>query len=71
VFRRLTHLYATAAFLGCLVYAGAGWLELPAQNRMVVGVAAILLLRLAGIRWQLSLPEFESSDGPAKVPVER
>jgi uncharacterized membrane protein YeiH len=58
VFRREIHIYATAAFCGAglfllLHHFFPNW----AFNRLVT-VAAILLLRLAGIRWKLGLPLF-------------
>ena len=65
VFRKKIYLYATAAF------CGAGLFLLlrhffPGQpvNRLIA-VGAILLLRLAGIRWKLGLPLFQPRSADA------
>jgi uncharacterized membrane protein YeiH len=58
VFRREIYLYATAATFGSLLYvwlARAGW---PDGRAGAVGIVTILALRLAAIRWRLSLPTF-------------
>jgi uncharacterized membrane protein YeiH len=57
VFRRETRLYATAAIVGCTVFLLLHSLSLPMAS--LVGSAFILLLRIAAIRFSLSLPEFE------------
>ncbi len=60
VFRREIHLYATAALAGACVYVAAQ----PAGP--VVSAAAgfftVLIIRLAAIRWKVSLPEFSPRD---------
>jgi len=62
VFRREIYLYATAALIGSLVYVVlAKWSGAERAN-LVAGVLVILLLRLAGIRWKLSLPVFVPHD---------
>lgn len=62
VFRREIHLYATAAAVGCVGFVALrriGWAEeLAAESGMVL----ILGLRLAAIRWKLSLPLFRRHD---------
>ena len=60
VFRSEIHLYATAALIGsalCLGLRAAGVSELVA---LLAGGVTVLLLRLAGIYWKLSLPLFET-----------
>ncbi|MDZ4685084.1 MAG: trimeric intracellular cation channel family protein [Planctomycetaceae bacterium] len=64
VFRTQIYLYATAAMVGAMVYltAAALWPKHPAN--LIVGAAVILTLRLAALRWQIRLPEFEPRDEP-------
>jgi uncharacterized membrane protein YeiH len=58
VFRPYIYLYATAAFCGGSLYILLGcWLD-NAQMNMVLGTAATLALRLAGIKWRIGLPLF-------------
>jgi uncharacterized membrane protein YeiH len=60
VFRKETHFYATAAFCGCAVYVLlASFCPTDSQRNVVTGVAITLLLRLASIRWKVTLPVFE------------
>ena len=60
VFRKETHFYATAAFCGALVYVVlARWAPGAQQGNLAAGALTALLLRLASIRWKLSLPVFE------------
>lgn len=59
VFRPHICLYATAALLGAALYmAMQSWWP-AVEWHMLVGTSATLLLRLVGIRWNLSLPVFE------------
>lgn len=70
VFRRRIYLYATAALCGGLVFVGLnyGWPDHPHAS-VLAGVVVTLALRLAAIRWRLSLPEFEhKDDGPTTTP---
>jgi uncharacterized membrane protein YeiH len=62
VFRQETYFYATAAFVGALVYVVIErWIPgNPAGG--VVGAGIILALRLASIQWKLSLPVFEAGN---------
>jgi uncharacterized membrane protein YeiH len=59
VFGREIYLYATAALAGAIAFVGlersfpSAWLNLPA------GAALTLALRMAGIRWRLTLPLFD------------
>ncbi len=56
VFRPHIYLYATAAFFGAAVYVVMGHWSTDQQLNMIVGTTAVLVLRLAGIRWRITLP---------------
>jgi uncharacterized membrane protein YeiH len=60
VFRPEIHLYATAALCGASAFVGAHFLGLNLAGATVVGAAVVLALRLAAIRWKISLPALES-----------
>lgn len=60
VFRREIYLYATAAFGGCLVFVLMQRAAIDRQTGLVVAASVILVLRLAGLRWKLALPEYRS-----------
>ncbi len=67
VFRREIYLYATAAFFGASVYVLAcKWMP-DAQATMIIGTAATLLLRLAGIRWRIALPMFRPREDKGEL----
>lgn len=67
VFRTHIYLYATAAMVGSVVYlAGSLWLGKHPAN-LLVGAGTILILRLAALRWQIRLPEFDS-EGTGQPP---
>ncbi len=61
VFRREIRLYATAAAAGCCVLIALRCWSPNLGNLvpMFTGAAVTLGMRLAAIRWQLALPEFE------------
>ena len=63
VFRKEIYLYATAAFCGAGLFVLLGHF-FPSQplNRLIAA-GAILLLRLAAIRWKLGLPLFQPRSG--------
>lgn len=66
VFQPEIHLYATAALCGAIIFMvllAAGFAELAAT---AIAIGATFSLRLAGIRWRLTLPVFEPHE-----PVER
>jgi uncharacterized membrane protein YeiH len=63
VFRREIYLYATAAFFGAAVFVLLRTWSPDARLNMIVGTAATLLLRLAGIRWRIALPMFRPREG--------
>jgi uncharacterized membrane protein YeiH len=58
VFRREIYLYATAAFVGALICVLLAAVEVAAAWSFLGGFSATLLLRLAGIKWRMSLPIF-------------
>jgi uncharacterized membrane protein YeiH len=62
VFRPGIYLYATAAFVGSAGYFGLRRLGVDSGTNTLASVAAILALRLAGIRWRLSLPVFTARE---------
>jgi uncharacterized membrane protein YeiH len=68
VFRPEIRLYATAAIVGATVFVGAHHLAPQANWPMLVGVGVTFGIRLAAIRWALSLPVFESQDPPSAPP---
>lgn len=59
VFRPEIRLYATAAVVGAAVFVGAHHLAPAADWPMLTGVGTVLAIRLAAIRWAVSLPVFE------------
>ena len=64
VFRPEIHLYATASILGAAVYAAVVKIGEPPSHALWIGLSTVLVLRLAGIRWRISLPVFESQPPP-------
>ena len=58
VFRPDIYLYATAAFFGGIVYLILLHWGVDVQVNMFISLGVVLALRLAGIRWCLSLPVF-------------
>ena len=53
-------LYATAVAIGALAYVLLRhWLP-PSENHRYIGMAVILVLRLASLRWKLRLPTFRT-----------
>jgi uncharacterized membrane protein YeiH len=60
VFQPDVNLYATAVFVGALVFVLLQkWLPVSESHRYI-GMAVILVLRLAAMRWRLRLPTFRS-----------
>lgn len=59
VFQPEIHLYATAALLGSIAFVALRAAGVAEPLATVAGAAAVLFLRLAGIRWKISLPVFE------------
>lgn len=58
VFRPHIYLYATAAFFGATVFVISERWSANHHLNMILGTMAVLLLRLAGIRWRIALPVF-------------
>ncbi len=59
VFGKEIYLYATAALAGAVVFVGLERLSAGSWWNMPIGTIVALVLRLAGIRWRLTLPLFE------------
>jgi uncharacterized membrane protein YeiH len=60
VFQPDVNLYATAVFVGALAFVLLqNWLPVSETHRYI-GMAVILLLRLAAMRWRLQLPTFRT-----------
>jgi uncharacterized membrane protein YeiH len=60
VFQPDVNLYATAVFVGALVFVLLEkWLPVSESHRYI-GMVVILVLRLAAMRWRLRLPTFRS-----------
>ncbi|CED70559.1 TRIC cation channel family protein [Aliivibrio wodanis] len=53
-----SEVYATACILGGIVHTSALEFNIESSTAMLIGVAATLSIRLAAIRWHLSLPTF-------------
>ena len=68
VFQPEIHLYATAGLCGATAFAFLRLIGLPDPQATGVGAALVLGLRLAGIRWRLSLPVFTARGA---TPAER
>jgi uncharacterized membrane protein YeiH len=64
VFRPGTFLYATAAFVGAIVFVllDAGWPHAP--RNFVIGTVLTLLVRLGSIRWRITLPVYDHHSPP-------
>jgi len=60
VFRSEIHLYATAALIGSALCVTLRLFGIGEMISILAGGGLVLLLRLAGIYWKLSLPLFES-----------
>jgi uncharacterized membrane protein YeiH len=62
VFRPHIYLYATAAMAGAMVFVFLTKKLPNEQWNMIIGVAVILALRLAAIRWKVGLPVFDPKE---------
>lgn len=58
VFQAEVNLYATAVFAGALVFVLLRQWFPASENDRYIGMAVILLMRLAAMRWKLRLPTF-------------
>jgi len=54
-------IYATASLCGAIVFAALSWGFPGAAANTVIAVVAILAIRLAALKWGLSLPRFAPS----------
>jgi uncharacterized membrane protein YeiH len=59
VFQPEIHIYATAALAGAIVFVTLRYFSVTEMVATPLGAAVVLGLRLAGIRWWLTLPVFE------------
>ncbi|RYU65036.1 trimeric intracellular cation channel family protein [Aliivibrio finisterrensis] len=53
-----SEVYATACIIGGIVHTSALEFNIQSSTAMLFGVATTLVIRLAAIRWHLSLPTF-------------
>ena len=53
---RDNHPYATCAFLGCFLYVGLTFTDLLPSVSVVIATLAIVIGRLATLRWNITLP---------------
>jgi len=60
VFQPEIHIYATAALAGAIVFVTLRYFGVIEVVAIPLGAAVVLGLRLAGIRWRLTLPVFEA-----------
>lgn len=64
VFQADVYFYATAVFAGALVFVLLRkWLP-PSESHRYIGMAVILILRLAAMRWKLRLPRYRAHGTP-------
>lgn len=72
VFRRGIYLYATAAFCGAGLFLLLNHFFRDQPQNRLLAIGAVLILRLAGIRWKLGLPLFQprSADPTHRKPNE-
>lgn len=64
VFQAGVSLYATAVFAGATVFVLLRkWLP-PSESHRYLGMAVILIMRLAAMRWKLRLPVFRTHAAP-------
>lgn len=53
-------LYATSAWIGSLLLIGLYFMEFPRLIAMLIAVAVIFAVRMAGMHWRITLPTFTS-----------
>lgn len=71
VFRKEIYFYATAALCGAVVYLALNQWRTQAPSNMVIAVGITLLLRLASIKYKLSLPVFREAGDQSHSKPER
>ncbi len=62
VFRPQIHLYATASLCGALAFVALQAGGIIGPTAVAIGAAVVLVLRLAGIYWKISLPIFHARE---------
>lgn len=62
VFRPEIHLYATAAMCGGIVFTLLRLGPVPEPTAILIGFLLVLVLRLMGIKWRISLPLFKTAE---------
>lgn len=60
VFQAEVDLYATAVFAGSLVFVLLRAFLPPSETHRFIGMAVILIMRLAAMRWKLRLPTYRT-----------
>jgi uncharacterized membrane protein YeiH len=60
VFQAEVELYATALFAGALVFVLLREWRSPSESHRYIGMAVILGIRFAAMRWKLRLPSFQT-----------
>jgi uncharacterized membrane protein YeiH len=63
IFRK-SELYVTACLAGICAYLALEALGVPSEFSSLTGIALIALIRIASIRWRITLPVFEIPTGP-------
>ena len=58
IFRK-SELYVTACLAGICAYLALGALGMAPEAAGLAGIAVIALIRIASIRWRITLPVFE------------
>jgi uncharacterized membrane protein YeiH len=56
VFRQSTELYATCSFAGTCVFIALKSFEVTSLSASVIGAAVVFILRLAAVRFKMTLP---------------
>jgi uncharacterized membrane protein YeiH len=68
VFQPAIHLYATAALCGAALFVGLCHAGVAVTVASPIGVAMALVLRLAAIRWRISLPVLQPREEESRKP---
>jgi uncharacterized membrane protein YeiH len=71
VFRREIYLYATAAFGGASAFVLLNAYSANGKTNAILSALVTLLLRLAGIRWRITLPLFRPKNAVSAGPKEK
>ena len=60
VFQAEVNFYATAVFAGAVVFLALREYLPPSETHRYIGMATIVLIRLAAMRWKLRLPTYRT-----------